>query len=302
MAACAVDEAVRSAVSVGADPDHLAILDNFCWPDAVWDPHRNPDGKRKLGALVRSCEGLRDAAVAYGTPLVSGKDSVRNDFFGTRPAGDLGVAPASLGPAAAPDALKLSIAPTLLVSGIGVVPDASAAVTMDFKMAGDLVYVAGETRDERGASEWARLARHEGRACPTVDFPVARRLYAAVHRAMQAHLVSSCHDVSDGGLAVALAESAMAGELGFEVDAGLSPGCKDLPPEAVLFSESAGRLVISVAPRDRERFEALLSDVPVALVGHLIAEETVDLAVDGTTLIRGTVADMKRAWQETPQW
>ncbi|MBM3267343.1 MAG: phosphoribosylformylglycinamidine synthase [Candidatus Sericytochromatia bacterium] len=302
MAGCAVDEALRNAVSVGADPDHLAILDNFCWPDAVYDPQRNPDGKRKLGALVRACEGLRDAAVAFGSPLISGKDSVKNDFHGSRPAGDLGLAPAPLGPGSAPDALKLSIAPTLLISAIGVVPDARSAVTMDFKVAGDLVYVVGATRDERGGSEWARLAGRPGGRVPTVDFAAARRAYAAVHRAICEHLVASCHDVSEGGLAVALAESALAGELGFAGDLAEAPGCKDLPPEAVLFSESAGRLVISIAPGDRERFEALLSDIPAACVGRTVAEPTVRLAVDGTTLAQASVADMKRAWQETPQW
>jgi phosphoribosylformylglycinamidine synthase len=302
MAVAAVDEAVRNAVAVGADPDHLAILDNFCWPDPVFDATTNPDGRRKLGALVRACEGLRDAAVAYGTPLISGKDSVKNDFLGLRPAGQLGVAQAPLGPDAGPDALKLSVPPTLLVSAIGVVPDARQAVSMDFKVAGDLVYVVGQARDERGATEWARLTGMKGGEVPTVALDVARRCYRAVHRAICEHLVTSCHDISDGGLAVSLAESALAGELGVACDVAKAPGCEDLSGEAALYSESGGRFILSIAPGDRERFEAHLSDLPAACIGRVTAEPTVTLTANGTTLVAASVAAIKQAWQETPQW
>lgn len=303
MAINAVDEAIRNAVAVGADPDHLAILDNFCWPDPVHDPENNPDGRRKLGALVRACQGLYDAAVAYGTPLISGKDSMKNDFVGTVPVGsDAGMPSAPLGPGAASDALKLSVPPTLLVSAIGVVPDARAAITMDFKLPDDFIYVVGTTRDERGATEWARLTGFKGGHVPTVEPAQARRIYTALHQAIREHLVTACHDVSEGGLAVAIAECACAGELGAQVELDRAPGCAGLVPEAALFSESAGRLIVTVSPADCERFEAILKGLPVARVGRVTADPSVLVTNGGSKLIRASVADLKRSWQETPQW
>lgn len=289
MAVDAVDEAVRNAVCVGGDPDHLAILDNFCWPDPVFDPERNLDGKSKMGALVRACQGLHDAALAYGTPIISGKDSVKNDFYG--PGG------------------KLSAPPTLLVSAIAVVPDAARAVTMDFKAAGDRIYVLGLTRPELGATEFDRLHPGPG-AVPTVDPALARRCYQAVHRAMQADLVASCHDASEGGLAVALAESALAGELGATCDLSLAPGASGLAAHAVLFAESAGRLLLSIAPEDRDRFEAIFEGLPMAFVGHVTGpgpgsteqSATLQVAAGGRVVVRAAVGHLKKAWQETPQW
>ncbi len=354
MAVHAVDEAIRNAVCVGADPDHLAILDNFCWPDPVHDPDRNPDGRRKMGALVRACQGLHDAAIAYAAPLISGKDSVKNDFMGKRPRGGapLGLEPAPLGPGAAADELKLSAPPTLLVSALAVVPEATRAVSMDFKAPGDLVYVLGLTRAELATGEYESLARQAEakvppasgalaeRRLPTVDPALARRCYRAVHAAMQQDLVASCHDASDGGLAVALAECAIAGELGVRCDLSEAPGARGLGDEAVLFSETGGRLVLSVAPADRERFEAHFPDLPLALVGRVAAVEPrswkegrsgvserelpdagnqpevkgvgppegaggqmlVEIEAQGRTVVRAAVAQLKRAWQETPQW
>ena len=241
--------------------------------------------------------------MAYGTPLISGKDSVKNDFSGVYPAGgEVGVRPAPLGSAAAPGALKLSVPPTLLVSAIGVVPDARQAVTMDFKFSDDLIYVVGQTRDERGSSEWARLTGSAGGHVPTVDPALARRCYAAIHRAIREQLVTACHDVSEGGFAVALAECAFAGELGAEVDITRAPGCAHLSPEAALFSESAGRLIVTVAPSDRDRFEALLKDLPVAWVGRVTEVPVVLVTAGGSPLVRAGIADLKRTWQETPQW
>lgn len=301
MAVCAVDEAVRNAVAVGANPDHLAILDNFCWPDPVFHADLNPDGKHKAWALVQASRGLHDAAIAYGTPLISGKDSVKNDFIGKPPLGELGLRPAPLGPGAASGTLKLSIPPTLLVSAIGVVPDLEQAVTMDFKVAADLVYIAGLSRDELGATEWARLTGSSG-AVPTVDTGVARLLYGAVHKAMRADLVASCHDASDGGLAIALAESALAGELGVRADLSAAPGAADLSVDAALFGESGARLVLSVDPLDRERFEALFAGLPLALVGRVTADPAVDLMVGGCVAVHATVREIKSAWQESPKW
>lgn len=227
MAWAVVDEAIRNAVAVGADPDQVAILDNFSWG--------NPRRPETLGALVRACQGCYDAAIAYGAPFISGKDSLNNEYLTA-------------------DGTRRAIPPTLLVSALAIVPDIDRCVTMDFKAPGEAIYLVGVTRDELGASAWARL---KGLTGGTVPQPVenARATYRHVHAAMAAGEISACHDPSDGGVAVALAEMALAGEIGAQVVLG---GLVD--PAARLFSESSGRLIVTV-PADRvAAFEARLGE------------------------------------------
>ncbi len=197
MAACAIDEAVRNTVAVGGSLERLAGLDNFCWCDPVRS-EKTPDGEYKLAQLVRANMALYDYTTAYGVPCISGKDSMKNDY--------------QIG------ATKISIPPTLLFSTIGVIKDVRKAVTMDVKKPGDLVYVLGTTYPELGGSEWYALHGYVGNHVPKVNAAKAKKLYTALSRAMEAGLVASCHDCSDGGLGIALAETAFAGGLGLTVD------------------------------------------------------------------------------------
>ena len=189
MAWAAVDEALRNVVCVGADPDRVALLDNFCWGSP-----RLPD---RLGGLVRAAQGCHDAAVAYGAPFISGKDSLNNEYVD-------------------PQGVKRPVPPTLLVSSLGIVPDARQAVTMDLKVAGNLLYVMGDTEAELGGSLYHRLHGGLGSSVPAPR-PEAIGAMRAVHRAMRAGWVLACHDCSEGGLAVAAAEMALAGRLGLEL-------------------------------------------------------------------------------------
>ena len=237
MAACAIDEAVRNAVAVGADLDHLAGLDNFCWCDPV-QSEKTPDGEYKLAQLVRANQAVYDYTTAYGVPCISGKDSMKNDY--------------------AIEGTKISIPPTLLFSVIGRMADVRRAVTMDAKRAGDIVYVLGETKNELGASEWYALHGCVGDNCPRVDAAAAKWLYAALHRAIAAGLVASCHDCSDGGLGIALAETAFAGGLGMDVDLRQVPRRDLHRDDYLLFSETASRFVVTVSPANRTAFETEL--------------------------------------------
>ncbi|HQK78952.1 MAG TPA: AIR synthase-related protein, partial [Syntrophales bacterium] len=237
MAACAIDEAVRNAVAVGADLDHLAGLDNFCWCDPVAS-EKTPDGEYKLAQLVRANQAVYDYTTAYGVPCISGKDSMKNDY--------------------AIEGTKISIPPTLLYSVIGRIADVRRAVTMDAKRAGDIVYVLGETKNELGASEWYALHGCVGDNCPRVDAAAAKWLYAALHRAIAAGLVASCHDCSDGGLGIALAETAFAGGLGMDVDLRQVPRRDLHRDDYLLFSETASRFVVTVSPANRAAFETEL--------------------------------------------
>ena len=197
MTACALDEGLRNYVCVGGNPDHWACLDNFCWCDPV-KSERNPDGEHKLAQLVRANKALYDYTRAYNCPLISGKDSMKNDYIG-------------------PD-VKISIPPTILVSVIGRIDDITKAVTMDVKREGDLLYLLGLTKEELGGSEFFASYGILGSSVPKVDAAQALARYRKLHEAMEKSLIASAHDLSDGGLAVALAEKAFAGSLGLSVD------------------------------------------------------------------------------------
>ena len=189
MAALAIDEAVRNVVAVGADPARIALLDNFCWG--------NTDRPEVLGSLVRAAEACRDIALAFRMPFISGKDSLNNEFHAT--------------------GRHIVIPPTLLISAMGIVPDVRRCVTMDLKEPGNALLLIGATRDELGGSHCHLATGRAGGQVPTVDLAVAPQLFAKIHDAIRRGLVRSCHDLSEGGLAVALAEMAFAGGIGADV-------------------------------------------------------------------------------------
>jgi phosphoribosylformylglycinamidine synthase II len=276
MAAAAIDEAVRNAVAVGAPLDRLAGLDNFCWCDPVRS-EKTPDGEYKLAQLVRANQALYDVTVAYGVPCISGKDSMKNDY--------------QIGE------VRISIPPTLLFSTLGKMEDVRRAVTMDVKRPGDLIYVLGMTRRELGGSEWYALNGAVGNGVPKVDVKAARTLYEALHRAIAAGLVASCHDCSDGGLGVALAETAFAGALGLEVKLAAVPAEGIARNDELLFAESQSRFVATVHPASREAFEATLAGCTCACVGTVIPEGILHIdGLGGTGIIAEDIAALKAAW------
>ena len=249
MAANAFDEAMRNFVSVGGNPDYAAALDNFCWCDSVESP-KNPDGRFKLAQLVRANQALYRLTQAYGVPLISGKDSMYNDY--------------KIG------GTKISILPTLLVSFVGKTPDVAKSVSMDAKKNGDLVYVIGVTKKELGGSEYYSLKNEEGGVVPSVDensIAAYRKLHAAIHSG----LVSSCHDCSDGGLGVALAEKCIAGRIGMQIDLSKAPKTSDITRmDELLFSESASRFVVTVDAAKKTEFERAMVGVELGLVEQLV--------------------------------
>ncbi|MCL5808576.1 MAG: AIR synthase-related protein [Deltaproteobacteria bacterium] len=277
MAAAAIDEAVRNAIAVGAPLDRLAGLDNFCWCDPVRS-EKTPDGEYKLAQLVRANQALYAITTAYGVPCISGKDSMKNDY--------------QIG------AVRISIPPTLLFSTLGKMEDVRKAVTMDVKKPGDLVYILGKTFRELGGSEWYALHGAIGNAVPKVDAKTAKTRYEALHRAISAGLVASCHDCSDGGLGVALAETAFAGGLGLEIDLKAVPAEGITRNDELLFSESQSRFVVTVSPGAREAFEALLAGPDCARIGTVISEGVLKAnGLSGTRIIEEELAALKAAWQ-----
>jgi len=278
----AVDEALRNYVAVGGSLDLVAGLDNFCWCDPVLSD-KTPDGDYKMAQLVRSNQALYDICMEYNLPLISGKDSMKNDFYD--------------------GSVKISIPPTLLFSVIGKIDDARKAVTMDVKRPGDIVYLLGKTGDELGGSEYLALKGQIGSKVPKVDATKAYRRYLAYHQAVNAGTVASCHDLSDGGLAVAAAECAFAGGFGMHIELSkvLWKGDQSAKNDAVLlFSESASRHLVTVHPGQAAAFETFMSGNCFAAVGTVTEEQTLAISgLNGSCVIRSGLAELKESWQKT---
>jgi len=291
MAMTVVDEALRRQLCAGARLDRIAMLDNFCWPDPVRSTV-TPDGEYKMAQLVRACRGLYEAVVAYGTPLISGKDSMKNDS--TR------------------GGVKISVPPTLLVSAIGQIDDVRRSRTLEPKSAGDLVYLIGKTTDELGGSEFYRyLGECDGRKPaasgpqpyvgnrpPTVDPKRLLPLYRAFEKSADAGLLRSASTPSLGGWGPLLARCTIASGLGFDLDLGSACGRAELSLERFLFSESNGRFLVTVRPADRERFEACFDGLPLLHVGTVDAQPRLKIAVDDRSYCWDTAA-LSRAFKDT---
>jgi phosphoribosylformylglycinamidine (FGAM) synthase-like enzyme len=281
MTACAIDEAVRNAVAVGADPNHMAGLDNFCWCDAV-KSEKTPDGEYKLAQLVRANRALYDYTTRLGVPCISGKDSMKNDYM----IGDV----------------KISIPPTLLFSVISKIGDVRKAVTMDAKKPGDLVYVLGMTRDELGGSEYYAMNGFVGKNAPRVDMESSAERYQKLHQAIMKGLVASCHDCSDGGLGVALAETSFSGGLGMEIELGKVPLQGLERDDKVLFSETPSRFVVTVSPDKRKQFEDVMKG-GAACIGRVTnSRDFVVRGIGSDAIIKSDTRKLKEAWKRTLGW
>ncbi|MDW8268851.1 MAG: AIR synthase-related protein, partial [Anaerolineae bacterium] len=269
MAWACVDEAFRNAVAVGADPDRVALLDNFCWG--------NPNLPDRLGSLVRCAQGCHDAALAYEAPFISGKDSLNNEYTDA-------------------SGRRLAIPGTLLISALGIVPDGRQMATTDLKAPGDVLYLLGETRAELGGSVYDDLHGLTGASVPQPYAQPLARL-RSLHRALRSGLVRACHDLSEGGLAVALAEMVIGGGLGVTVDLAAVPTAEPLTLSQLLFAESLGRFLIEVAPEHTAAFETMLAGQPLGRIGVVTAVPRLTIRDGaGRVCLDLTLADLTRAF------
>lgn len=263
MAAAAIDTSVRNAIAAGASLSHLAILDNFCWSSSN-DPER-------LWQLKEAARACYDTAVAYGTPFISGKDSMFNDFRGFTEKGD---------------AVHIKGMPMLLVSSIGVMKDVRKAMTMNPKQTGEVVYLIGETKEELGGSEYHRVSGKEGGAVPQTDTKANHKAYKALEKAMSGRLVASALAVTRGGIGIAAAKMALSGKLGMKL---ALKG--DLT--AALFSESQGRFLVTVPKGKTAKFEAAMKGNAFKKIGSVTEEPT--LRINGLSL---PLSDLRKAYKK----
>ena len=273
MALSGIDEAVRNIVCVGGRPDRIAILDNFCWGDC-----KKPE---TLGALVRTSQACYDGAVGFQTPFISGKDSLNNEFVNE-------------------DGTEVSIPHTLLISAMSIVDDVNKCVTMDIKEAGNILFAVGKTKNELGGSHYYKVNSQLGASVPKVDIPTAAQTARLLNEAITAGLIRSCHDCSEGGIAVALAEMAFAGDIGIEADLSQLPASEDCTrTDTRLFSESNSRYIVEVEPKNCDEFVKLIGDTPVAKIAEassgskLVIKDPKKAAV-----IDIEIDELKRAWQK----
>ena len=276
MAASAIDEALRQIIAVGGDLEKTALLDNFCWGRA--------DRPEMLGALVKSAQACHDMSLAYGTPFVSGKDSLNNEFE--------------------VEGKPIAIPHTLLISAMSVMPDTRKAMSMDFKEAGNSIYMLGETYAELGGSEYFKSNGFVGNRVPRVDAVRSRNTMEHLAKAIGGGLVRACHDCSDGGLAVALAEMAFAGDLGASVSLKSVPVGETMDrDDFVLFSESNSRFLVEVAQEKRNDFENAMRGCSCARIGEVTDSRAVEvIGLGGAKILSADVADLKEAWQEPLRW
>ncbi len=276
MAASAIDEALRQVIAVGGSLKQLALLDNFCWG--------NPEKPDRLGSLVRAAQACYDMAIVYGTPFISGKDSLYNEYETGKE--------------------SICIPPTLLISAMAVMDDAGKVVSMDCKQAGDLIYIIGETYQELGGSHYYAIRGHAGNSVPRVNPEKGKKLMDTLSGAMAKGLVKACHDLSEGGIGVAAAEMAFAGGLGMTVN------LKDVPlaelierDDFILFSESNTRFLAEVAPEHKDEFEKMMSGVAFAEIGRVTDNDKFEVyGRNGKVVLNADIAELKEAWQKPLRW
>ena len=273
MAASAIDEALRQIVAVGGNLEMVALLDNFSWG--------NTDKPECLGGLVRAARGCYDTALYYGTPFISGKDSLNNEFKD----GDT----------------TISIPPTLLISAICVMPDVTRAISMDVKAPDNLIYILGMTKNELGGSHYYHTLGFKGNTVPKVDTKIAKKTMDLLANATGKGLVMSCHDCSEGGLTVAAAEMSFAGGYGMELDLSQVPIEKGIvSDDVILFSESNSRFVVEIEQGKQKEFEEKIDGIPYGCIGKVLNSDSFTvLSQNGDKVISEKISDLKDAWQAT---
>ena len=280
MAASAIDEAIRNCVAVGADPSRIALLDNFCWGDC-----QRPE---TLGSLVRAALACHDLSLVLETPFISGKDSLNNEFSYVDAKGNR---------------VTIAIPPTLLISALGQVDDVARCVTMDLKQPGNRLFLVGQTKAELGGSHFGLIQNLSGGQVPTVDPLAARATFAAVHSAIHAGLVAACHDLSEGGLAVAAAEMAFAGGFGAEIEVANMPVDREANhPAFRLFSESNTRFLCEIPSEKSREFGKLLADIPHAEIGRVTDTSRLTIHDAGAMLIDADIMLLKNTWKAPLAW
>lgn len=275
MTASSIEEAMRNAVCVGADPEKISLLDNFCWG--------NPNKPEILGSLVRAAQAAYDLSLGYGVPFISGKDSLYNEYT--------------------IDGKTYSIPPAFLVSSMSVIEDVNKTVTMDLKDIGNDVYLLGITNNELGGSVYSKIKNIKSGIVPDVNVKVSKDLMKKLHKAIMEGLVESCHDCSEGGFITAVSEMAFAGDKGIKIDADAIKTGEKMTLAETVFSESNTRFIVEVNPQNSKEFEKIFKGHVFSKIGTITDDKNLLLVSEKSKIsIKENIKNLQKAWQKTLQW
>ncbi|MEK6973422.1 MAG: AIR synthase-related protein [archaeon] len=268
MAAAGIDTAIRGLIAMGVSLDKIALLDNFCWCSS--------DDAERLGQLKRAAKACYDFSILFGTPFISGKDSMFNDFKGYN---------------AENKQIKISVPPTLLISSIGILEDVKKAVSMDVKFENDLVYAVGETSEELGGSEYFSYLGALGNNVPKLDGKKAKEIYGKMQKAIENELIDAAYPTNYGGLGIALAKMAIAGRLGLDITIPNTTRA-----DYYLFSESMARFAVTINPKNKKAFENSMGN-DAQLLG--IVKGNRFIIKNGKKIVDLKISEMEKAYKET---
>ena len=275
MTASSIEEAMRNAVCVGADPEKISLLDNFCWG--------NPNKPEILGSLVRASQAAYDLSLQYGVPFISGKDSLYNEYT--------------------IDGKTYSIPPAFLVSSMSVIEDVNKTITMDLKAIGNLIYVIGITKNELGASVYSKVKNFKNGIVPDLDVNVSKKIMKTIFNAINEGILESCHDCSEGGLITSISEMAFAGDKGVRLNADSIKTDEKMTMAEILFSESNSRFVVEVSPENADKFESMFKDIVVSKTGEVSKDKFLKIESEKSKIsIKENIKNLQKAWQKTLQW
>jgi phosphoribosylformylglycinamidine synthase II len=270
MALSVIDEALRNLTAAGGDISAAALLDNFCFS--------SPEREEVLGDIVCVARGCYDGAMAFGVPFISGKDSLYNEWSDKD--GNIHMIPS-----------------TLLISAIGIVDDVNKCVTMDIKNNVSSIYLIGQTYDEMGGSEYFRLLSLRGGKVPGVDLNSAPRVMLRLHQAIEEEIIKACHDISESGITLALAEMAMAGDIGIAVDIDSMPYAGEARYDFMLFSESNTRFLVEIEKKHEKRLKEIFDDIPCVRIGHAINQKKLEISIGAKRLIDLPLSVIRTRWR-----
>ncbi|MBI5418394.1 phosphoribosylformylglycinamidine synthase subunit PurL [Candidatus Poribacteria bacterium] len=271
-AAAAIDEAVRNLVATGVNPEHISLIDNFITgvPD-----------EKTIGELDRMVQAAHDISVKWKMPFVSGKDSLSSTYK-------------------YPDGKKITIPPVLCISAFAPVYDVEKTVSSDFKSPGNLIYILGETYSELGGSIYYDIHGYLGASVPKLNIKLALNIFKRIHKIINSNLAVSCHDISEGGLAAAIAEMCFGGDCGAKIDLKLVPGASKINNfSAILFSESCSRLILEVKPDNKKMVDKILNvkSLPYACIGQIKEEKKLIFIADKKNILKSDIQELKEVWQ-----
>jgi len=265
MTASAIDEAIRNNTAVGGR--RIALLDNLSWG--------NPEKPDRMGSLARACQACHNFAKGFETPFISGKDSLYNES----PSGP--------------------VTPTLLITAVGIIPDVRKAVSIDLKQPGNPIYIVGQTYPELGGSEYYKLRDFVGKSVPKVRVTQARKIIASLINAIDTGCVRACHDLSEGGLAVAAAEMAFTSEHGIDLHLKRVARPKGMERnDFILFSESNSRFLVEVSEKHREDFEKTMKGNAFSLIGSVKKARCLSVyGVNDEKVVDANLTELRNRWK-----